>query len=55
MDKNSKILILVFIAVILVSIFLTYKRAFVDRDFEILEEEAEEGGLEEEATKEAGE
>lgn len=42
MDKNSKILIVIFIVLIFVSIFFTYKRAFIDRDFIILEEETEE-------------
>lgn len=42
MDRKSKILIIIFIVIILVSIFLTYKRSFVDHDFIIVEEEAEE-------------
>ena len=41
-DKKSKILILVFVLVILLSIFLTYKRSFVDQNFIIVEEEEEE-------------
>lgn len=42
MDRKSKILIIVFIVAILVSIFFTYKRAFVDRNFIIVAEEAKE-------------
>jgi len=47
-DKNSKILIIIFVLVILASIFLTYKRAFIDKDFEVIysEEEEEETGEE---------
>lgn len=41
MDKNSKILIVIFVVLIFVSIFFTYKRAFIDRDFIILEEAEE--------------
>lgn len=42
MDKKSKILITVFIVVIIVSIFFTYKRSFVDKNFIIEESEEEE-------------
>ncbi len=35
MDKNTKILLLIIFVMIICSVFLTYKRAFVDRDFEI--------------------
>lgn len=41
MDKKSKVLIIVFIITIFVSIFFTYKRSFVDRNFLIIEEEEE--------------
>jgi hypothetical protein len=36
MDKKTKILIGVFICGLIISIFLTYKNAFIDRDFEII-------------------
>lgn len=36
MDKKSKVLIIVFVVIILISIFFTYKRAFLDRNFEII-------------------
>lgn len=42
MDKKSKILIGIFILIIFVSIFFTYKRSFIDKNFEIVEEEVEE-------------
>jgi len=42
MDKKSKILIIVFVIIMLVSIFLTYKRSFVDKNFIIEESEKEE-------------
>jgi hypothetical protein len=41
MDNKSKILIAIFIAIILVSVFLTYKRSFVDKNFEIFTSEEE--------------
>lgn len=47
MDKKSKVLIGVFFVAILVSIFFTYQRSFVDRNFIIFEEEAEEEIIEE--------
>ena len=50
MDKKSKSLLVFFVLSVLVSIFLTYKRSFVDGDF-IIEpaetEEAIEGNSEE--------
>lgn len=51
MDKKSKVLIILFIITIFISIFFTYKRSFMDRDFLIIEEEVvteEEDGVEEE-------
>ena len=42
MDKKSKILIAIFILIVLVSVFFTYKRSFIDRNFTITEEEATE-------------
>jgi hypothetical protein len=36
MDKNSKILIIVFVIVIVVSVFFTYKRAFIERNYEVI-------------------
>ena len=39
MDKKSKILIVIFVLVIFVSIFFTYKRSFIDQNFIIPEEE----------------
>ncbi len=42
MDKNSKILITVFVLIALASIFFTYKRAFMDKDFEVINSEEEE-------------
>ena len=48
MDKNSKVLIIVFVIVIVVSVFFTYKRAFIDKNFEVIySEEEEETGKEE--------
>ena len=44
MDRKSKILIIVFIILVVISIFFTYKRSFLDRDFIIFEEETEEVG-----------
>ena len=35
MDKKSKILIFIFFASLLVSIFMTYKRTMVDKNFDI--------------------
>mgnify|MGYP001599454962 CR=1 FL=1 len=58
MDNKSKILIIIFIIIIFVSIFLTYKRSFIDKNFIITEEEAEEEaevGVEEDATEEISE
>lgn len=57
MDNKSKILTGVFILIIFVSIFFTYKRSFIDQSFiiteeevvEELEEETEEGAYEEKA------
>ncbi len=40
MDKKSKILVGIFILILIVSIFLTYQRAFVDKNFEVLQLEA---------------
>lgn len=40
MDRKSKILILIFIVGVFVSIFFTYKRSFLDRDFIIFEEQS---------------
>ena len=42
MSKQSKILVVTFVVMVLVSIFFTYKRSFLDRDFLIIQEEAEE-------------
>ena len=42
MGKQSKILVVTFIVMVLVSIFFTYKRAFIDRNFIVVEEEVEE-------------
>jgi len=39
MDKKSKILVMFFVVFIFVSIFFTYKRAFLDKNFIIVEEE----------------
>ena len=41
MEKKSRVLVLIFLVAILVSIFLVYKRSFVDKDF-IIEETTEE-------------
>ncbi len=38
MEKKSKILILVFVVIIFISIFFTYKRAFIDKNFIIIDE-----------------
>lgn len=50
MDKKSKVLIIIFIIAVFISIFFTYKRAFIDRNFEIIQEE--ESNEEELATEE---
>lgn len=47
-DKNSKILFYVFIALLLVSISLTYVRTMVNKDFEVEREEYYEGYYDEE-------
>jgi len=39
MERKSKYLVGLFIIIIVVSVFLTYKRSFVDHDFEIISEE----------------
>ncbi len=39
MDKKSKILVVIFIAMMLVSVFFTYKRSFLDHNFSIIQEE----------------
>ncbi len=39
MDKKSKVLILILILAILISLFFTYKRAFVDKHFKIIDSE----------------
>ena len=39
MDKKSKVLIIIFIIIMLVSIFFTYKRSFLDQNFIIIKEE----------------
>lgn len=49
MDKKSKILIVVFIIIIFVSIFLTYKRAFIDKNFTVVEGESTQEEVAEEA------
>lgn len=36
MDKKSKILIVFLILSVIFSIYLTYKRSFIDRDFDII-------------------
>lgn len=52
MDKKSKLLLVILILSILTSIFFTYKRAFIDQNFTIIEEEAEEETAIEEITEE---
>lgn len=39
MDSKSKYLIAGFIVLVLISVYLTYKRSFVDQNFEIISEE----------------
>lgn len=39
MDKKSKTAILIFFIIVCISIFFTYKRAFIDQDFEIISNE----------------
>ena len=41
-EKKSKIIVGIFIFAIIVSISFIYKRSFIDRDFLLVEEEAEE-------------
>ncbi len=56
MDKKSKVLIILFIITILISVFFTYKRSFIDRNFLIIEEKemmAEEETTEEELPEES--
>lgn len=38
-DKKSKILFWILAVLVIVSLYFTYKRSFVTRDFEIYEEE----------------
>jgi hypothetical protein len=38
MDKKSKIVIIIFIVMALVSIFLTYKRVFINHNYAVIEE-----------------
>ncbi|MFZ2150021.1 MAG: hypothetical protein WAV15_02600 [Minisyncoccia bacterium] len=38
MDNKSKTLIAIFILIVLVSVFFTYKRSFIDGNFTITEE-----------------
>ncbi|MFA5937050.1 MAG: hypothetical protein WC822_04190 [Candidatus Paceibacterota bacterium] len=42
MDKNSKILFYVLIVLLVASIFFTYYRSFITKDFTILENSEEE-------------
>lgn len=37
MDKKSKILLLVFLCLFIVSAFLTYKRTIIERNYEVIE------------------
>lgn len=37
-DKKSKVLLWIFILSIVISIFFTYKRTMIDRDFYIVDE-----------------
>ncbi len=41
MDKKSKVLVLVFLCLILASIYLLYKRSFIDANFEITDSSTE--------------
>ncbi len=56
MDKKSKILIIAFVVTIFVSIFFTYKRAFIDQNFIIIEKKIveDEKTTEEEPPNEEG-
>ena len=36
-EKKSKILLFVFFVLLIVSIYMTYKRTIVDRDFDVIE------------------
>jgi len=42
MDKKNKFLLVAFLLLVILSIFLTYKRSFIDRDFEIIDSGSEE-------------
>ncbi|MFA6520149.1 MAG: hypothetical protein WCT44_00925 [Candidatus Paceibacterota bacterium] len=46
MDKNSKILLAIVVFLTVVSIYLTYIRSFVDKNYEVIPipEETEESG-----------
>jgi hypothetical protein len=41
MDKKSKILILAFICILIGSIYMLYKRSFIDQDFEVSDSSTE--------------
>lgn len=41
MEKRSKILLFIFVVITICSVYLTYRRAFIDRDFEIINSEEE--------------
>lgn len=41
MDKKSKILLLVFCLLVIVSIALTYYRSFISKDFEIIQDDSD--------------
>ncbi len=42
MDKKSKILLVILLLLTAVSVYLTYERAFITKDFEIINEVQEE-------------
>jgi CHASE3 domain sensor protein len=42
MDKKSRIMVLVVVILIIVSIFVLYRRSYVNNSFEIINEETEE-------------
>lgn len=46
MDNKSKILLTVLVVLILVSLFLTYYRSFISRDYEIIQSEEKQGSAE---------
>lgn len=43
MDKKSKVLLFIFFIALAISIVMTYKRTMIDRDFEVIDTQAQTG------------